>query len=96
LIVIAVQIIPEHEHIANLNAVFVVRRAVVPEVVLPNVIHTQASFLVEGDVLDAGISGANKESVFTTPPGFLDQPLINCRPSPCPCRSGAIASSISS
>jgi hypothetical protein len=41
-------IVAEHQHITYLDSIFIDRLTVVPKVILPHMIHSQAPFLVQG------------------------------------------------
>ena len=50
------QFITKDQHIAHLNTIFIVRLAVIPEVVLAYLIHAKPTLLIERDVTDFGLS----------------------------------------
>src|SRR6266480_4734316 len=68
------QLIPEHEHIADLDAVLVAWFTIIPEIVMPNVVHSQATFLVKGYIGNAAVGCADKQSLFPSPPPFINEP----------------------
>jgi len=62
------QIVPKYEHIADLDAIFIVGRVVIPEIIFAHVIHAEADFLVEGDVADAGVGRPSAWAATNPPP----------------------------
>src|SRR5690606_33639550 len=68
----------EHQHIPHLDAVLEDRAAVVAlvvgEVIAPDVVHPEAAALVEADIAEGGVAGADEHPPLAPPPRLIHQP----------------------
>ena len=60
------KVITKDDHIADLDAVFVDRLAIIPEIVLAYMVHPEATLLVEGDLTYTCICGADEQLLLAT------------------------------
>jgi hypothetical protein len=61
-----------------------VRLAVIPEVVLANLIHAKPTLLIERDIIDAAVCGADQHLALAAPLRLFDQPGDQVFPEPLP------------
>jgi hypothetical protein len=81
------QFIAKNQHITHLNVIFIVRLAVVPEVILANLIHAKPALLIERDSIDAAVRGAHQHPVLAASARLFEQPGDQLFPKPLPVAS---------
>ncbi len=82
------QVMPEDEHIPDLYSVLVMRLAVIPEIVLADVVDPEAAFLIKGNVAKAGIRCSDQHLPLTAAARLGDQPADELLTKPVPLSLG--------